>query len=895
MHYPKCATFVSAPAFALPVSPLLPLPIDGLLPSLVESLQKVPRLVLEAPPGAGKTTRVPRALLEAGKDGRLPAHGEIVVLEPRRLAARMAAKRVADELGEPLGETVGYRVRFDDVGSARTRVRFVTEGVLTRRLLSEPTLPGVSAVLLDEFHERHLQGDLALALLTHLQRTTRPDLLLVVMSATLDAGPLALHLDAPTVRSEGKRFPVDIEHLPATDDRPLASQVSSAVRRILLESGGPEGTGDVLVFLPGAGEIRRAMEACERLVQGEVAVVALHGDLSPADQDRAVRRLDRRKVILSTNVAESSVTIDGVTAVVDAGLARVAAYTPWSGVSTLRVAKVSRASAAQRAGRAGRTSAGRCLRLYTKADHDTRPEHDVAEVRRADLAATVLELAASGFSEAAALPWLEPPPDGAWVAARRLLLRLGALAENGEVTDVGRRMLRFPVHPRQARILVEAEARAVADEGALVAALLEERDLRSSSFARDVAEGTGPRRGSPAAGGSRGSRQGQATDRSDLLTLVSVFREAEGSRFDSGTLRALGLDGGAVRNVARAYAQLRKGTREVPLDKAPRLGSPDGKGDHDEDHLLVAILSGYPDRVARRVRGRSLAMGGGGSAELSEDSAVRDAPFVVALDADERRGAVVVVRASGIEPEWLLDLFPDHIEERDDVTWNESTGRVEATSRMLYDGLVLHESPGRGDEEAIARVLAEAALSRGAARLAPEGALRRWLARARFAAEHGGGFTAPTEADVHEAVVSLCVGRRSLAELESASLLDALKARLGHREANRIEVLSPDRISLPGGRSVQVGYEPDRPPWVESYLQDFFSTSETPRIAEGRVPVVVHLLAPNRRAVQVTTDLAGFWARHYQAVRKELVRKYPRHHWPEDPLNAPPIVRTPRR
>ena len=344
-----------------------PLPIDPLLPEVVASLRAQPTLVLEAPPGAGKTTRVPRALLDAG----MAEHGEIVVLEPRRLAARMAARRVADELGEKVGGTVGYQVRFEDVSSAKTRIRFVTEGVLGRKLVATPDLAGIAVVVLDEFHERHLQGDVALALVERLRRTRRPELRVVVMSATLATGPLAAHLGAPVLRSEGRRFDVAIEHLPQPDERPLALQVASAVGRRLV-GGGLD--GDVLVFLPGAGEIRRAREACEKLAaEAGLALVPLHGDLSPDEQDTAVRPGTRRKVILSTNVAESSVTIEGVVAVVDAGLARVASQAPWSGLPRLRVEKVSRASGVQRAGRAGRTRPGRCLRLYTRADFESPP------------------------------------------------------------------------------------------------------------------------------------------------------------------------------------------------------------------------------------------------------------------------------------------------------------------------------------------------------------------------------------------------------------------------------------------------------------------------------------------------------------------------------------------
>ncbi len=841
-----------------------PLPIDPLLADIVASLAACPRLVLEAPPGAGKTTRVPRALLDALP----PEAGEIVVLEPRRLATRMAARRVADELGEALGGTIGYRVRFEDVSSARTRVRFVTEGVLTRQLVSNPKLAGIGCVILDEFHERHVHGDVALAMLRRLSQTSRPDLRLVVMSATLDAEPVAAFLDAPRLRAEGKRFDVAIEYLPAPDERPLASLVASAVRALLVDAL----DGDVLVFLPGAAEIRRAMEACEKLgASHDLLLLPLHGDLSPAEQDRAVKRADRRKVIFATNVAESSVTIDGVAAVVDSGLARFAAHAPWSGISTLRVDRVSRASATQRAGRAGRTRAGRCLRLYTKADFETRLEHDVPEIRRVDLTQTILELASAGVGD---LTWFEAPAAEAIRASRELLVRLGALDDAGRVTSTGTRMLRFAVHPRQARLLVEAEARGVVDDACVVAALLGERDIRASSKTRFD-------------GGQR-SNSG-ATERSDLLTMLDLFHEAEGDRFSAHSLRAIGLDVGTTLAVERARTQLRRGCAPTRTAATP--------GPKSDDALLQCVLAGYPDRVARRVRmgARALALAGGGSAELSEMSAVRDAPWMIAVEAEDRRGAVLVRTASAIEPEWLLDLYADAIVETTDVRWNATAQKVEATSRMTYAGLVLDESQALGSDAEVTRVLAEAAIAAGAHTFAAEDALARWLARARFTADTTKSFAPPTDDAVRDGLRAMCEGRRSFAELRQASLIDALKGELGHVHGAQIERFAPERVTLPGGRAARIEYATGKPPWVEAHLQDFFGTLQTPRIADGRVPLVVHLLAPNKRAVQVTTDLAGFWERHYPAVRKELMRKYPRHSWPEDPKTALPILRVPRR
>ncbi|MGD0527409.1 MAG: ATP-dependent helicase HrpB [Polyangiaceae bacterium] len=845
-----------------------PLPIDPLLPEVVASLRAHPTLVVEAPPGAGKTTRIPRALLDAG----MADHGEIVVLEPRRLAARLAARRVADELGEKLGDTVGYTVRFEDLSSPRTRIRFVTEGVLGRKLVSSPDLSGIAAVVLDEFHERHLQGDVALALVERLRRTRRPELRVVAMSATLATGPLAAHLGAPVLRSEGRRFEVTIEHLPESDDRPLASQVASAVRRLVTEGL----DGDVLVFLPGAGEIRRAREACEKLAaEADLALVPLHGDLSAEEQDTAVRPGARRKVILSTNVAESSITIAGVVAVVDAGLARVASQAPWSGLPRLRVEKVSRASAVQRAGRAGRTRPGRCLRLYTRADFESRPEHEAPEIRRLDLAQTELELAALGAVD---VPWLEPPPEPHVRAARELLGRLRAIDPAGGVTETGRAMLRFAVHPRVARVLVEGERRGVADDACVAAAILAEGDIRASSRSRfgDVRGQRGP---------------DTATEASDLGALLDLYREAEDSRFSGGALRAAGLDAGGTHAVARAAKQLERGMRRGMTATGRTAGR--GRGGSPDEELRIALLSGYPDRVAKRVRrgGRQLAMGGGGAAELGEASVVRDAEWMVALDAEERtqgaRGGVLVRMASAIEPEWLIELFPEEVEERREVTWNAHAERVEAREEMVWGGLVLHASEGADPPESEAtRVLSEAALAAGPRTFAAAEVLDRWLARARFAASVDTSITAPDDDAVKRALVALCEGRRSFEELRHAGLLDALKASVGR--PGDLDRLAPERVTLTMGRSVTIDYDPGKPPHVASRLQDFFGMVDGPRIGGGRVPVVLELLAPNHRAVQVTTDLAGFWQRHYPAIRKELVRKYPKHSWPEDPTKPAP-------
>jgi ATP-dependent helicase HrpB len=850
---------------------------------------------------------VPPALLDAG----LAGEGEVCVLEPRRLAARLVARRVAEERGETLGETVGYQVRFEEVAGRRTRLRFVTEGVLTRRLLSDPTLARVGCVVLDEFHERHLQADLALALLRRLQRTERPDLRLVAMSATLDAAPVARFLECESVRSEGRRFDVSVEHLPREDERPLAAQVAAAVERVVAE--GPD--GDVLVFLPGAAEIRRAQEACAGVAgRAGLLVLPLHGELPPAEQDRAVRPSERRKVILSTNVAETSVTIEGVVAVIDSGLARVASHSPWSGLPALKVARVSRSSATQRAGRAGRTRPGRCLRLYTAQDFNARPEHDAAEIHRLDLAEPALELHAAGVRDLSGFDWFEAPPADALASADALLRKLGAIDGGGMVTTLGRRMLRLPLHPRLARVVAEGESRGVGRDACLVAALISERDIRERELLSD-------------ARGQARPRESRTSGPSDLLALADLFAEAGRADFAPERVRRLGLSPGAVRNVERARRQLERAIkRHGEGVRRERAGEPRGgddvrrghkpdqertNGDEREAALLVSILAGYPDRVARRRAksgapggaGAEVLLAGGGAAELAPESVVRQAAFLVAVDAEERRAAgasrsraqTVVRLASAVEPDWLLDLFAEEITETLEGRWNAQGERVETVSRMMYGGLVLDESraPGATGPE-VSRVLAEAALAEGGESFAEREGVEQFLARVDFVARTfpEAEFPPLGDEDVRATLAELCEGRRGFAELREAvrrgELTEALRRRLAPEQSRLLARAAPERVEIAGRRQARVNYERGGAPWIASRLQDFFGMREGPSVGAGRVPVVLRLLAPSQRPVQVTTDLAGFWQRHYPQVRRELSRRYPRHRWPENPLAPAP-------
>jgi ATP-dependent helicase HrpB len=793
------------------------LPIDSLLPEVLRHLRTENRLIVEAPPGAGKTTRVPAALLE------LDSH-EVLVLEPRRLAARLAARFVAAERGERIGETVGYQVRFEEIAGPKTRLRFLTEGVLTRRLLSDPELRRVGCVVLDEFHERHLEGDLALALLRRLQQR-RPDLRIVVMSATLDTTAVAAYLDdAHVIRSEGRQYPLEIEYTPHSA-APIEDQVRSALARLASRAD----PGDVLVFLPGAAEIRRTQSACAELARRHGwLLLPLHGDQSPEEQDRAVLPCGQRKIILSTNVAESSVTIDGVTAVIDSGVARVASHSPWSGLPILQIARISQASANQRAGRAGRTAPGRAIRLYPLEDFVRRPPHDTPEILRADLAPTALLLDAMGAGGLDSLQWLDTPPAAAIHHATELLRQLGATG------TTAREMARYPLHPRLARLIVEARHRGVLEAGATVAALL--------------------------SAGERLPVNPRHATRSDLLALMESAWEPRTTQ--------------VVRQVRNLVLRNEKGKT--------------GGAKFSEDSLLLSVLAAFPDRVARRRQSADLQLASGGPAQLAPSSTVSDAEFMVAVEAEDRRDqkAPLVRLASAIEPAWLLDLFPDRIRETSRVEWNRTAERVESINALVFDQIAIEESRGTPDPDDAAALLASKAMEAGLSRFTEEADLDAFLARVRFAGQHGAISTPDPEA----ALRRLAVGFRSFAELEAAArdggLIRAIERAMPPAERRLLEGIAPERIRLPRGRSVTVHYEIGQPPWIASRLQDFFGMRETPAVARGSVPVVVRLLAPSQRPVQMTSDLAGFWLRLYPQVRRELSRRYPKHAWPEDPMKG---------
>jgi ATP-dependent helicase HrpB len=838
------------------------LPIDEVLPGLLDALRQHPAAVLRAPTGAGKTTRVPPALLDAG----LANGGRILLLEPRRLAARAAARRMAAERGGRLGDEVGYHVRFDRCCGPQTRIVVVTPGVFLRYLHDDPFLESTAAVLFDEFHERGLESDLALGMVRLVQQTVRPQLRTVVMSATLAVEPVAAYLgNCPILVGQGRLFPVDVRYEPRPEHRPWPAAIAAAVAEVLDQTA-----GDVLVFLPGLAEIRQAARQLEALAALHgLDVLPLHGDLPAEAQDAALGRGPRRKVVLATNVAETSVTVEGVSAVVDTGLARTLSYDSGVGIDRLRLTAISRSSADQRTGRAGRTGPGVCIRLWGASAHRGRPEQDEPEVRRVDLAGAVLQLIALGEKDVRGFPWLEPPREAAVDGALALLHRLGALAD-GDLTALGKALARLPLHPRLGRLLIEGRRLGQGERVALAAALLSERD----PFSRSLED----------RGDAQGRREATASDVLERTVALEEFERTGRGAAVCGTLHR-----GAARFVLRARDQLLRAVRHEPADPVAAT-APD-------EALLRALLAAFPDRLARRRQpgSRRGVMVGGRGVGLAPSSGVREPEFFVCVEVDAGRAETLVRQASGIERDWLP---ADRLRSAVEVAFDDQAERVSARRRVYFEDLLLEEShaalpPG----EEVARALAAAASGRLEKVLpppeSPAGAYRtRVRCLAGWLPELG--LPAFDDAMVRELVTELCQGRRSFAELREAPWLEAMQSRLTFAQRQAVQREAPERLEVPSGSRLALRYEEGRPPVLAVRIQEMFGLRQTPRVAAGRVRVLLHLLAPNYRPQQVTDDLESFWQNTYPQVRKELRARYPRHAWPEDPWNAVP-QRRPRR
>jgi len=833
-----------------------PLPIDEIIPELLQTVRTHSNCVLHAPPGAGKTTRVPIALLDV-----IPASaGKIIMLEPRRLAAVSAARWMARSLGEEPGETVGYAIRFDSRSSRTTRIEVVTEGILTRRIQNDPLLEGVAMVIFDEFHERSIHADLGLALCLDVQRQVRPDLKILVMSATLETETLArLMGDAPVLNSAGRSFPVEERYLDDQPHGPLPPRVVAAILKALAET-----TGDILVFLPGAGEIRscaaRLTEA--GVEQRGISIHPLYGDLPFEQQQAAIQPGQRRKVVLATSIAETSLTIEGVRTVVDCGLSRRMRHDQGSGMNRLVTVRESKASAEQRQGRAGRLAPGVCYRLFSRHTWQAMTPQTPPEILDSDLSPLLLELAAWGVADPATLSWLDPPPLAALSAARQLLTDLSALDAGGRVTPLGNSLARLPLHPRLARLLLMSYELGCPQMGCDLAALLSERDIirRSSAF-------------------NSGSHRDSLGER---LELLREWRRTG--------LTAEYADTGSLKSVERVSGQLQR-----------LLGGRKGAAeDSAADSLCRLLLAAYPDRVARLrdTDGGRYLLANGRGARLAKGASVTPISFMIALSVtggDQAEG--IIHLAEAVSEDLLRAELGQRIVTRDEIVWDGREGRVVAVRGEFIAAICLSSRPSSPPSEALLPVVIEAVRASALGLLNRNDAFfqlqaRVLLLRQAFPKDGWPDLCDAALLDSLESWLAACVvGVRNAQQLAALNCAAALLGLLDYRQRQALDELAPTHLAVPSGSRIRLDYCAGDEPVLAVKLQELFGLAETPTIAGGRVTLLLHLLSPAGRPLQVTRDLKGFWDGSYHQVKKEMKGRYPKHPWPDDPWNATPTRR----
>ncbi len=839
------------------------LPIYEIRRELVNRLAAGNRLIITAPTGSGKSTQVPQILLDDG----LLGDGQAVILQPRRLATRLLATRVAQERNVRLGREVGYQIRFDNVSSRETRIKFETEGILLRQMLDNPRLEGITAILFDEFHERHLYGDITLARALHIQESTRPDLKLLVMSATLAVEDLGVYLQpCSLLASEGRMFPVDIQYLPRPVDFERTPVWEAAAEAFEQHSGTG---GDTLIFMPGAYEISRTIQALQNTSAARnCLILPLHGELNPRDQDAAVASHAQRKIVVATNVAETSLTIDGIRLVIDGGLARVARFDPYRGINTLLIERISQASSDQRAGRAGRTAPGRCVRLWTQAEQADRPLQDLPEIKRLDLSEIVLTLKASGVEDIRTFRWLEPPEPRSLDRAESLLRDLGALeAASGAITELGRRMLSFPVHPRYSRMLLAAGEYGCVRSVALIAALTQGRNLLLRRAGKEVSE-------------DRENFLGEDVP-SDFFLLMRAWSYADKNGYNLDKCRRLGIHAQSARQVGPLFEYFLKIAREQGLNTDPTPFSDEG--------IQKSILLGFSDQVARRLDAGTLRcqMTHGRKGLLARESAVQKDELIVAAEVHEIEQSggelnVLLSLVTAVREAWLKELFPGDFSEQVEAVYDPAVKRVQAIKHVLFRDLpLLTKRTDSPPPEAAAALLAEEVLKGRLTLKQWDHAVDQWILRVNFLSRACPDLHLPPigEEDRQLMIQQVCLGACSYKEIKEKPVWPVVKSWLSHAQEPLIEKYAPERIALPNGRKTRVHYEPEVAPYIATRIQDLYDLRETPKIAMGRVPLVLHILAPSQRPVQITQDLPGFWKEHYPRIKQELQRKYPKHEW----------------
>lgn len=856
----KCRTLL----LPLKMSPS-ELPIYELEALVISTLRSQDRLIVQAPTGSGKSTQIPQMLLRHG----FLDEGEVVVLQPRRLAARLLAKRVAEEIGTKLGEIVGYQIRLESRVSAKTRIRFVTEGILLRQMSFDATLRGIRVLVFDEFHERHLYGDISLARAMQIQKTIRPDLKIIVMSATLDTVVLRDYL-APCelLTSEGRSFPVRIEYRAKPvnfEADPVWAVATRECERLV-----PATLGDFLVFMPGAYEISRTVQEVlgSHALRG-FACFPLHGELSPDQQDRAVARYDTRKIIVSTNVAETSLTIDGVTVVVDCGLARVARFDPHRGINTLLIEKISAASADQRAGRAGRTAPGVCLRLWTEREHAQRALQELPEVKRLDLAEVVLTLKASGINDVAGFPWLEKPEAKALQRAETLLADLGALSGPARaITGLGRKMLRFPVHPRYARMFIAAQARGCVRSVVLMAALTQGRNFLLRGVDKRTDE-------------ARDDLFGEEHE-SDFFLLMRAWRYADKANYALEACRRLGIHAQGARQVGPLFEQFLQIAEKEGLDITEQRV--------DGVAVRKCVLAGFSDQLAKRLDGGTLRceLVHGRRGLLARESCIQKSPLLVAAEISEIEGRdgevnVLLSLATAIDEAWLKEIFPEDYHEIRAVVYDETMKRVVSRRERRFRDLVL-EAKTSTDEAPLseaATLLTREVLAGRIKLEAWDETVEQWILRVNRMAEWFPELEVNplTEADRATLIEQICYGELSAREVREKQVMPILRDWLTAEQLAVLDDFLPEKLTMANGRKAKLRYAKEGPPVLSARIQELYGVNSTFMLGHGRVLVKIEVLAPNYRPIQVTDDLSNFWREHYPKIKTELSRRYPRHEW----------------
>ncbi len=858
-----------------------PLPIDAVLDQLARTLQGHNAAVLVAPPGAGKTTRVPLALL----DEPWTKNKKIIVLEPRRIAARASAERMARTIGERVGETVGYRVRFGSKVSRATRVEVVTEGIFSRQILDDPELGGVAAVLFDEFHERSLDADLGLALARDAQTGLREDLRILVMSATLDGARVAKLLgEAPVIASEGRAFPVETRYLGRKADAPLERLMADAIAMALRAD-----PGSVLAFLPGAAEIRRTQNfLAERVHDASVEIVPLFGALDASVQDRAIAPAPKghRKVVLATSIAETSLTIEGVRIVVDCGLSRVPRYEPDIGLTRLETVRASRAAVDQRRGRAGRTEPGVCYRLWDEPQTASFAAYTQPEILSADLSSLVLDLAQWGVSDPASLAFLDPPPAPALKEARGLLRELGALEGDGRITAEGQRLRALALPPRLARMIVDSHSLGVGHAAAEIAAVLTERGLGGDNVDLEVRLDLFRR------------DRSQRADSARSLARRWASQVAAGEKTSSEPSSPSPL-AGSEASEARSRGQGGGSTRVVSHGATPTPSpSPQGGG---EPKTGVMLALAFPDRVARNRGNGSFVLANGRGAALDQTSALSRAPYIAVAELTGTAAQGRILLAAPITQAEIELHFADQIETADEISFDRGAMALRARRRKALHAITLSEAPLALKPSAeTARVLADGLISVGLDKLPWSKSSKQWRDRVMFLRKAEGDASQNPWPDLSDDalaaqceawLVPLLYDKTSLKELSAGDLSDALMTLLPWELRARLEREAPTHFEAPTGTQLAIDYEAEQGPTIAVRLQELFGLNTHPSIARGAIPLVLELLSPAQRPVQVTRDLPGFWRGSYAAVRSDLRGRYPRHPWPEDPASAMPTRR----